>query len=191
MPFDAATVAHFQVHGAADNVARGQVFHCGGVGFHEALALVVEQHTAFAAHAFGDQDAHFVDAGGVELEEFHVLERNAAPIDDRGAIAGVGICVGSDLPHAAMPAGGEDNGFGMEGVQFAGGQFHCYHASQFCRLRNKQIKHLELVVELDLVLKTLLVQGLQDHVTGAVSGMGCAANGFAGIVIGVPAKRSL
>ena len=51
----------------------------GRVLRHEALALAVDQDAAFAAHALGDQDAQLVDAGGVELEEFHVLQRDAAP----------------------------------------------------------------------------------------------------------------
>ncbi len=43
---------------------------------HEALALVVFQHAALAAHAFGDEDSAHAGrpdhAGGVELDELHV-----------------------------------------------------------------------------------------------------------------------
>ena len=80
---DAAPVADLQVDGARDHVARGQVLDRGRVAFHEALALAVDQHAAFAAHPLGDQNAHLVDAGRVELEELHVLQRDAAPQGNR------------------------------------------------------------------------------------------------------------
>ena len=48
----------------------------GNVVEHEAAAFFVAQHAAFAAHAFGHQDAAHAGrpdhAGGMELHEFHV-----------------------------------------------------------------------------------------------------------------------
>ena len=49
--------------------------------------------------------------------------------------------------------------------------------------------HLELVEEVDLVLETLLVQGLEDHVAGAVGGVAGAVDRLAVRVlrVGCPA----
>src|SRR5690606_23281527 len=58
---DAVAGADFHGHRAADHVARGQVLGVGRIALHEALALVVAQDAALAAHAFGDQAAGAVD----------------------------------------------------------------------------------------------------------------------------------
>jgi hypothetical protein len=89
-----------------------------------------------------------------------------------------------------MPACGEDNRFGMDGVQFACCQFHCHNASGLA-IDHDEIKHLIFIKEIDLVLQALLVQGLQDHVSRAVGGVCRAADGFARFVVGMPAKRTL
>ena len=43
---------------------------------HETLALLVREDAAFAAHAFGDENAHHArrpdHAGGMKLDELHV-----------------------------------------------------------------------------------------------------------------------
>jgi hypothetical protein len=56
---------------------------------------------------------------------------------------------------------------------------------------DQQVDHVILVEEADAVLDALLVQRLQDHVTGAVGCMTGAPNRFAGHSIGMPAKRAL
>jgi hypothetical protein len=114
----------------------------------------------------------------MELEELHVFQRDAAAVDDCSPIAGIGIGVGSDLPDAPVSAGGDDDSLGVEGMQFAGSQLDSDNASSL-PVYDQQVEHLEFVVELDLVLQALLVQGLQDHVTRAVGGVTGAADGFA------------
>jgi hypothetical protein len=139
---------------------------------------------------FGDQDAQLVNAGGMELEEFHIFQRQAAPHDHGRAVAGEGIGIGGDLPDAAMPAGGKDDRLGMEDVHLAGGQLDRNHA-RGGPVDHQQVNRLEFVEEGHVVLHALLVERLQDHVTGAVGGMAGAPDRFAGHVIGMPAKRAL
>ena len=74
---DATSLADLDGHGARNHVARGEVLGRRRVALHEALALGVDQIGAFAASALGDQHAGAVDAGRMELHEFHVLERQA------------------------------------------------------------------------------------------------------------------
>ncbi len=45
---------------------------------HEALAFGVDEIAALTARAFGDQAARAVNAGRVELNEFHILKRKLA-----------------------------------------------------------------------------------------------------------------
>ena len=56
---------------------------------------------------------------------------------------------------------------------------------------HQHVQDVELVVELDVVLHALLVQGLQDHVTGAVGRVAGAAHGGLAVVAGVPAEPPL
>ena len=70
---DAAAFADLHGHGAGDDVARGEVLGRGRVALHEALALGIDQITAFAARALGDQAAGRINAGRVELNELHIL----------------------------------------------------------------------------------------------------------------------
>src|SRR3989304_4340701 len=67
----AASLLDLLVDRARDEVARGEVLHRGGVALHEALLVPVQQDAALAAYGLGEQDAHLVDAGRVELEELH------------------------------------------------------------------------------------------------------------------------
>ena len=84
---DTFVVADLKIDSAADHIAAGQVFEVGRVAFHEAFAVTVAQDAALAAHAFGNEDAHFVDAGGVKLEELHILQGDALVQGDGGAVA--------------------------------------------------------------------------------------------------------
>ncbi len=74
---DAAAFADFDGHRARDDVARGEVLGRRRVALHEALAFGIDEIAAFAARAFGDEAARAVDAGRVELDELHVLQRQA------------------------------------------------------------------------------------------------------------------
>ena len=96
-------------HAAGDDVARREVLDGGGVALHEALARGVAQDAALAARALGEQDAEAGQAGRVELEELHVLQRQALAPDDADAVAGEGVRVRGGLVDLAEAAGGEDD----------------------------------------------------------------------------------
>mmetsp|Transcript_6941 Transcript_6941/g.20278 ORF Transcript_6941/g.20278 Transcript_6941/m.20278 type:complete len:380 (-) Transcript_6941:808-1947(-) len=74
---DAAALANLHGHGAADDVARGEVLGARRVALHEALAFAVAQDAALAAAALRHQAARAVDARWVELHELRVLVRDA------------------------------------------------------------------------------------------------------------------
>src|SRR3990167_6839142 len=97
----------FLVHAARDEVARCQVLQRGRVALHEALAVAVEQDRAFTAAAFGQQHTRAGHAGGVELPELHVLQRDAGARRHAQAVTGVDEGVGGGGEYAARAPRGQ------------------------------------------------------------------------------------
>ncbi len=78
----------------------------------------------------------------------------------------------------------------MEDVHFARAQFERDHAADRAVVHD-QVDDVEFVEEVDFVLDTLLVERLQNHVTGAVGGVAGAPHGFFAEVAGVTAETPL
>src|SRR6266511_5625069 len=89
-----------------------------------------------------------------------------------------------------MSSSGEDHCLGVERVQFARGKFHGDYTSRFS-VDNQEIQNLIFIEERHLVFQTLLIQGLQDHMTRAIRGMAGASHGFARLIISMTTERSL
>ena len=165
----AAALAHLGGHRAGHDVARREVLDGRRVALHEPLAVGVAQDAALAAGGLGQQDAQPGQAGRVELEELHVLQRQALAPDDAHAVAGQGVRVGRGLEDLAEPAGGEHDRLGVEDVDLAGGQLvGDRRPDDAAPSGQQQVEHVELVEELDALLDAVLVERLQDHVAGAV-----------------------
>ncbi len=198
-----AAFANLVGHGAGDDVTRCQVLDGRCVALHEAFAVRVAQDGAFATCTLGEQDAQAGQAGRVELEELHVFQRDAVAEGNAHAVTGEGVGVGGGLEDLAGSAGGEDHGLGLEDVKFAGGQVVGHDAGNALLLvggsvfaegilfNQQQVQHVVLVVELNVVLDAVLVEGLQDHVTGAVCCVAGAANGGLAVVAGVATEATL
>ena len=165
---DAAALADFHRHGPADHVAAGQVLGVGGITLHEAFALGIGQIAALSARALGDQAAGSIDAGGVELNEFHVLQGQAGARHHAVAVAGAGVRRGAREIRPAIAAGGQDGGVGAEPVQGAVIQVPGHHAPAGAVLVHDQVEGEELDKELRLVLQRLLIERVQYGMAGAV-----------------------
>ena len=153
---DAPSSLDFEIDGPRHDVARRQVEEGGRVALHEALALAVVKDSPLATDRLGDEDAHLVDARGMELEEFHVLQRHAVPEGDRGTIAGQGMSVGRDLEHTPHAAGGKEDGLGPEGVYLAGEDLVSGDTAGD-PIFNEQVEDVVLVKKLDVSANALLV----------------------------------
>jgi len=196
----AAALAHLVGHRPRHHVARGEVLDGGRVALHKALTRAVAQDRALAACGLGQQDSQSGEAGRVELEELHVLKRQAGSQRDAHAVARERVRVRGGLKDLACATCGEDDGLGTEHVDLARGQLVCDDA---CRsdlgsrlgglgvLREQQVEHVVLVVELHLLLDALLVERLQDHVAGAVRCIARTAYGGLAVVARVPTKAAL
>jgi hypothetical protein len=126
----------------------------------------------------------------VELEELHVLERQAVPPDDRGP-SPVRVCALEvtlyilPKPPLAKTTDLDWNRWHLSGRQFVGDD------AGDPALVHDHVEDVELVVELDLVLDALLEQRLQDHVAGAVGGVAGAAYRGLAVARGVAAEPAL
>src|SRR5690606_34654685 len=185
-----AALADLHGHGAADHVARREVLHAGRIALHEALALGVGEIAALPAGALGDQAAGAVDAGGVELHELHVLQRQAGAQHHAAAIAGAGVGRGAGEIGAAVAAGGQDDELGLEPVHGAVVQLPGGDAAA-AALVHDQVERVVLAEELGVVRQALAVHGVQHGVARAVGRRAGALDGRFAIVLGHAAEGAL
>ena len=178
----APAFADLDGHRAAHDVARREVLGVRRVALHEALARRIGEVAALAAHAFGDQAARAVDAGRVELHEFHVLQRQAGAQHHATAVAGAGVRGRAGEERTAVAARGEDDLVRAEAVQGAVRHVERDHAAAGAVLHD-QVDREVLDEEARLVLERLLVQRVQHGVAGAV-GRGAGALRDALAVVG-------
>ena len=117
-------VARAELHAPQLRMARvGDVERLAQVVVLEvAPSLRVEEDAALAARRLGDEDPGAGKAGGVVLDELHVLERNAGAVGHRHPVAGLDRGVGGEGEDAAATAGAEDHGFRLHDAHDAGAQ---------------------------------------------------------------------
>src|SRR5271169_6732049 len=96
---DAAALAYLDGLGAADHVARRQVLLPRRVLRHECFILTVGKIATLPARTFCDENAGTVEAGRMELYEFHILKRQPGPERHGAAVAGTGVRRRARLIH--------------------------------------------------------------------------------------------
>ena len=162
-----------------------------GVALHEPLALAVGEIAALAARALGDQHAGAIDAGRVELDELHVLQRQPGPQHHRIAVAGAGVGRGRGEIDAAVAAGREHHRLGAEAVDRAVVEAQRDDAAADAVLHD-QVDREIFDEEVGVVLEALLVERVEHRMAGAVGG-GAGALGGRPLahVLGHPAERAL
>jgi hypothetical protein len=188
---DAAAFLDLLVHRARDEVARRQVLQGRRIALHEAFAVRVDQDTALAAHALGDQDARAGHAGRVELPELHVLQRQAGACRHAQAVAGVDEGVGRRGEDTAGAAGGEHGGLRLQHHHVAGFHFQRHHAQHVAVGVADQVQRLPFDEEVGARADVTLVQGVQQRVAGTVGGGAGALHRLLAEVGGVAAERTL
>src|SRR5207253_1358661 len=100
---------------------------------------------------------------GMKLKELHILQGQAVTIHGGGAITCEGEGVRGHFEHAAEAARGDQYGFGMEGMELAGGDLD-RDDSTAGPVDHDQVEHVVFVEERHALLDALLVEGLKDHV---------------------------
>ncbi len=171
-----ATLLHFEVDRARHHVARSQ-FGALVVFRHEAGAIGQLQQAAFATYGFRDQEGlgvGVIQAGRVELDEFHVRHPAARAPGHGDAVAGGRVGVGGveiDLARATCRQHGVGCG---NGLHFAAGVVQHVEAvaavARQAKLARSDQVHREVVLDdRDIgMLARLLAQGGHDGMAGGV-----------------------
>ena len=189
---DAPPIAHLDGHRARDHVARGEILHIGRVALHEALALRIGEIAALAAHPLGDQAAGAVDAGRVELDELHVLERQPGPEHHRVAVAGLGMRAGAGEIGPAVAARRDHRHLRLEAVDGPVVEVPRHDAAHRSRLVDEQVDREILNEEFRVVAQRLLVERVQDSMPGPVGrGRGAPCRRSLAVARGHAAERTL
>ena len=178
-------------HRAADDVARGEVLGGGRVALHEALAGRIDEIAALAARALGDQAARAVDAGRVELDELHVLQRQPGAQRHRVAVAGAGVGRGRREIGAPVAAGRQNRRLGAEAVNRAVVQLEADDAAHRALRIADQVDGEIFDEEFAPRLQRLAVERMQDRVAGAVGGGAGALRDALAVVGRHAAERAL
>ncbi len=187
----AAAFVDLDRHGARHHVARGEVLHGRRVALHEALTIGVEQIAALAANPLGDQHPGTRHAGGVELPELHVLERNAGAGTHAQAVAGVDKGVGARGEDATSAAGGQQRGSRLQDHAFAGLHLERDHANHIAVSIADQIKRHPFDEELGAGADVALIERVQHGVAGAIGRSAGALHRAGAELLSVAAERTL
>ena len=187
----ATAFADLDHDGTGHHVATGQVLGVRRITLHEALAVLVQQVAAFTAATFGHQYPCPGDAGRVELPELHVLHADPGTQRHADAVTGVDVGVGGGLVDATGAASGEHGGLGLEVDDFTALHVDGGTANDMTILVLHQIQGIPLGEDGGLVLDVLLIQGVQQGVTGAVGCRRGAGSLLAAEVLGLTAERTL
>ena len=132
-----------------------------------------------------------VDAGGMELHEFHVLQRQAGAQHHGVAVARAGMGRGRGEISAPVAAGGKDRHVGAEAMDLAGGLVQRHDADAAALVVHHQVEREILDEEVRLVAHGLAVERVQDRVAGAVGGRAGALRGALAVIRGHAAERAL
>jgi hypothetical protein len=128
----------------------------------------------------------------VELDEFHVLQRETGAQYHRVAVASAGVRRGAGLVDPAAAAGRNDGHIGAEPVDRAILETPGEETAARAVIVHQQVDGEILDKEARLVLEALLVESVQDRVAGAVrGGAGTVGHIALGIFGRVPAKAAL
>ena len=133
---------------------------------------------ALAAGGLAEQDAGALQAGGVELDELHVLQGDAGAVGHDDAVAGGGEGVGRDAEGAAVAAGGEHDGLGLDGLDLPAEDVVGDEALAGV-VADHEVEGVPLAVDLDAALEQLLEEDGEQGVAGAVGGVDGARGGVA------------
>ena len=111
-----AGLFHLQVDGPGHRVPGGQVFQ-GVVLLHEGPPGAVDEDGALAPERLGDEEIlgrHVIEAGGVELDEFHVADPGPGPVGHGDAVARGDVRVAGVEIDLAHPPGGQEGDGGLQ-----------------------------------------------------------------------------
>ncbi|MNC23333.1 hypothetical protein D3C75_713550 [compost metagenome] len=153
--------------------------------------MFVQQITALTTTTFCNQHTRTRNAGWVELPHFHILNWYTGTQRHANTVAGINVRVSRGLINTARTTGCQNGRFRFEINHFAGfdtqrGSTHHGAIGVF-----HQIKRIPFGEDRGFVLQVLLVQRVQQRVTGTVSRCRSTCRLLAAEVLRLAAKRTL
>ena len=179
---DATALLDLRRDAAGDDVARRKFHLLWRILLHEALAVFVDEQRALSTARLREQDAVDRKARRVELHHLRVLERDADVHAGDDAVARRAVRVRrADPVGAAVAARRDDDGLGGDADDVAAAHVHGDDASELVLLlaRHRDLEHLALGDEVDVVRKALLKERVDHRVAGAVLEVSGACMGVA------------
>src|SRR3569623_1227768 len=149
----AAALAYLGRDRAAHHVATREVLRLGRVALQAAFAVLVDEITALATRAFGNELALAGDAGRMELEELHVFERKTRAQHHAHAVAGVDARVGVGAEQAADAARRD---------------LERHRAEDITLVVLDEVYRIKLVEKMRLRADVLLIERVQDRMARAI-----------------------
>ncbi len=186
-----ATFTDFDHDRTRHHVTARQVFRVRRITLHKAFAVFIQQITAFATATFRHQNPRARDAGRVELPHFHILYRYACTQRHTDTVAGVDVGVGGGLINTACPAGRQNGRARFEVHDFAGFNTQRGTSHHCAILVFHQIERIPFREDGGVVFQVLLIQRVQQCVTGTVSRCCGTCRLLAAEVFRLAAKRTL
>ncbi|QTK80385.1 hypothetical protein AT6N2_C2837 [Agrobacterium tumefaciens] len=189
---DAAAFTDFHRHAAGDNVTGGKVLRGRRITLHEALAFGVDEITAFAARAFGNEAACAINAGWMELHKFHVLKRQSRTGDHAATVAGAGVGRRRREIGAAVTTSRQHHHLGGEAVNGAVIEVPGNDAGAAAIRRHDEVEREIFDEEFRIVAQRLAIKRVQNGVAGTVGGgTGALHRRTFAIILHVATERAL
>jgi len=164
------TFLDFLIHTSRNKVAWCQILQGRRITLHEALAVLVEQDTALATHAFGNQHACTRDTCRMELPKLHVHHGNASTSGHTHSVTGINEGISRCGPDTSGTTCGDHGCFSFENVNLARFHLKRRHAQDITCVVTDQIKRHPFNEELRARGHVALIQRVQQSVTCTVSG---------------------
>src|SRR6185312_2259778 len=163
----------------------------GRVALHEPLAFAIGEIAALPARALGDEHPDAIDSGRMELDELHVLEREAGAKHHRIAVAGLSVRAGAGEIDPAVAARRDHHRLATEAMDRAVVEAQGDDSAARAILHD-QVEREIFDEEIRVVPEALRIERVEHRMAGAVGGGASALRGWPlAHVLGHSAERAL
>ena len=126
-----------------------------------------------SARTLCDETTGTVDASGVELHELEILQRKSGARNHGITVTGASVCTRAAKVRTAVTAGSEDGLVCAESVQGAVLHVQCHYTDALAALHD-EVQSEVLDEEVGVVAQRLAVKGVQESMSGTISGSSAA-----------------
>lgn len=166
---DTTAFEDFHGHGTGDDITRGQILSGGGVSLHETFSMLVSENTTFSTAAFSHEASSTVDSGGMELNEFGILNGKSSTGDHTTTISSAGVSGCATLVSSTVTTSGQDSLVGTHSMDSTISHVVSHNSLDSAVSSLKEIHGEVLNEENSIVTKSTSHQGVEHRVTSSIS----------------------